>query len=272
MDKKIPFGLKNGEIVDISQVESGINCNCLCPNCGSQLIAKKGLKTRHHFAHYNSEECKGAYETAIHLMSKKILEKYKRISLPKVDLTIGVNGCTNYTLYRENVIEFDSVQVEQKLQNTIPDIVLIKSGRKLAVEIAVTHFVDDLKTEKIKDHKTSTIEIDLSKEIKNIDEEYLTDILINKLENKKWIFNNKADKFYKRITNYAIPLELQSRGFTVHVDNCPLNVRIWRGQPYANFIDDCHDCTYYFNKIDNNKIFCLGANTKEVETILQSLN
>ena len=59
MDIKLPFGLQNGKLVDISFVESGLACNCVCPCCKQQLVAKKGNIKGHHFAHHNKEDCKG---------------------------------------------------------------------------------------------------------------------------------------------------------------------------------------------------------------------
>lgn len=38
------YALKVAEIVNIAGVESGKKCNCVCPACGEQLIAKKGKK------------------------------------------------------------------------------------------------------------------------------------------------------------------------------------------------------------------------------------
>ena len=73
---KLPFGLKNGQIVEINEVEKGLACNCICPSCGSPLIARKGQKKIHHFAHYKAD-CKAALETAIHLAAKKYYLKKK---------------------------------------------------------------------------------------------------------------------------------------------------------------------------------------------------
>ena len=67
----------NGEIIHISQAESGMSGDYLCPKCGSILIAKKGDIRSHHFAHYNFEQCTGAQESALHFMAKDILKQHK---------------------------------------------------------------------------------------------------------------------------------------------------------------------------------------------------
>ena len=76
------YGMVDGEIIHISEVNSGILQNCLCPKCGSILIAKKGDIRKHHFAHYNYENCQGEQETALHLLAKEILYQEKCVCLP----------------------------------------------------------------------------------------------------------------------------------------------------------------------------------------------
>jgi competence CoiA-like predicted nuclease len=53
---KLPFGLRDGELVHISTVQSGLACKCSCAACDAILIARKGIKNAHHFAHYKAEE------------------------------------------------------------------------------------------------------------------------------------------------------------------------------------------------------------------------
>lgn len=268
MNIKLPFGLKNGEIIDISKVESGLKCECVCPHCKSQLIARKGYKTVHHFAHYKSHECELAYETAIHMMSKKIFEKHKRIKVPRVEFIIGKNYFKKFTLYKAAYVNFESVTSEKKLNNIVPDIILEVNGKKLLVEIAVTHFIDESKNNKLNSYKMSTIEIDLSKENRDINEDYLTELLIDKLENKKWIYNAKWNIVTEKIKKFAIPFKLIHRLYTLHVDDCPIKSRIWKGKVYANFYDDCQDCIYYFGERAYNEIYCTGNSKSKVDEIL----
>jgi competence CoiA-like predicted nuclease len=70
--KPICYGLKNGEIVNISDVERGLACGCTCLECGAKLEAHQGEKNIYHFKHHNREERINCYETAIHLASKKL--------------------------------------------------------------------------------------------------------------------------------------------------------------------------------------------------------
>lgn len=65
------YALKNGKTVHISEVESGLKCECICPACGEALIARKGKKVIHHFAHKSTEECEYGYQTSLHLVARK---------------------------------------------------------------------------------------------------------------------------------------------------------------------------------------------------------
>lgn len=238
---KIPFGKRENEIVHISQItneERGIKCNCVCVNCGERLVAKIGgnKKTRH-FAHYKECICNGGLESALHLFAKDIFNKRKEIMIPSLyikfcnysfersDIEISSKEgerayfeCTSVKknedydylnisydikkICRGQKLKFDKVEIEKVIGDIKPDIILSVSNRKLLVEIAVTHFIDDKKRDKINKKGLSTIEIDLSeyKEKFNIlDKKYLEDIIVNKVENKGWIYNEKCEKVIEYI-------------------------------------------------------------------------
>ena len=55
--EKIIYALKDGCLVSIEDVESGIACGCKCPACNENLVAKKGKIKIHHFAHSSTTNC-----------------------------------------------------------------------------------------------------------------------------------------------------------------------------------------------------------------------
>ena len=210
---KIEYGLKNDKLVSIfelSEKERGLKCNCVCPNCKGALVARLGEQNAHHFAHFH-EECDilAIQETTLHIMAKEIIEKYKLvmfpplyISFPDTNLYKSLNN-EQRTLYNQQIKEsflaidsqsvlFDTVYLEKKLSKITPDVIATVNGKQCFIEIAVSHFIDREKEEKIKQLKMPTIEIDLSCFLHDqIDKHKIKDIILNSAMQKKWIFNPK---------------------------------------------------------------------------------
>lgn len=196
------YGLKDGQLKHISEVENGLKCNCICAACEKKLVARnnEGNKRIHHFAHYESAECKYGVQTSIHLVAKEILEKKGEIKVPKVSVFLNEGIEINErrifiskgyfeNLSEEKYIKFDNVILEKKLHKFIPDVVAIVDNKKLIIEIAVTHFVGRQKLQKIIDSKISAIEIDLSKIQNNFNINEFEPLIIENIESKKWLHN-----------------------------------------------------------------------------------
>ena len=189
MSIKLEYGLKNGRLVHISDTVNGLGCECICPKCNAVLIAKKGDIKENHFAHYNSEDCIGAAETALHLLAKEIIQDNKQVAIP-------CWGHQYYKFYKRSICIFDNVMLEQRIENIIPDIVGYKNNIPMIIEIKVTHGVEPQKLNKIKIMNISAIEIDLSELPRNIKREDLKKILLEispYSEKVKWLYN-KFDK------------------------------------------------------------------------------
>ena len=171
-DKQIPFGLRDGRLVHVDEVERGLKCGCVCPDCEAPLIARHGAKNIHHFAHANGASCEGAYETSLHLAAKEVLEEEKHIVLPAVTAKLQNNRApVEFAPALDHPI--DSIELEKKLGTTIPDATAIVAGNKLAIEIKVTHGVDDEKLSRIRQERVSTLEIDLSDLPRDLDKDLI---------------------------------------------------------------------------------------------------
>ena len=182
------------ELVDIVNVERGIKCNCVCPACGIQLVAHKAEIT-HHFKHYRKEECISGIETAIHLKAKEIIASAKQIKLPSLSVNKSIGEFNSFiSILTPKVISLDYVRIEKKEGKIIPDIIATHKGKRLLIEIAVTHFVDRKKQKRIREQGISCIEIDLSKlhnSTTNITDTELVKSIIESVDNKKWVHNVK---------------------------------------------------------------------------------
>lgn len=250
------YALKNDSIVSISEVESGLKCSCTCPACGEKLVAKKGKKMMHHFAHHSGENCAYGYESSLHLAAKDILSKAKKMTIPPVYVKFPDSYKQDEIISRAKEIEIENVELEKQFGSIVPDVVVYAGGKTFFIEIYVTHCIDEEKLEKLRNARMSTIEIDLSKKAKMISVDELTEILLNDSAEKQWKYNRLSEEYLKRFISIAEEKEIVSRGFAMHVDYCPISTRTWRGKPYANYIDDCLYCKYCISS--NDPFLCSG--------------
>ena len=82
----LSWALQGVEIKHIDEVENGLKCNCVCPQCNGPLIARnRGEIKRSHFAHTTDTFCAGAEETALHLAAKHIIYNSSDILTPEYE-------------------------------------------------------------------------------------------------------------------------------------------------------------------------------------------
>ncbi|WP_367395143.1 competence protein CoiA family protein [Cupriavidus sp. Agwp_2] len=225
---KLPYALDpSGKIVSVQDVPNGLACNCTCPGCGARLIAKQGSEQVWHFSHYRAENCQAGYESALHLAVKALLEADPQIALPTCfvvrhetegsrtrgskDSTWSgvfeyVTGESEQVWARDlasvhhrgiaelpgKMVRFDRVEVERAHGSIRPDLVGIVGERRINLEVAVTHFIDNEKLAKIRDLAVPTLEIVLPPSI-DPDWEALRKIL-HSPDGKFWRFNPLAEQ------------------------------------------------------------------------------
>jgi uncharacterized protein YbaR (Trm112 family) len=201
IEAQIPFGFKNGVVVQVSEVKSGLACECLCPVCKRPLQARKGSQRTHHFSHDPSEEtktCEGAFETSVHLMAKQILredgfaitpELIIKASKPDIDGKVYED---EITVEKEARKEFERVELEKRLEEIRPDIIAYTNGIPLLIEVAVTNFTGSIKKKIIRDKGLYAIEIDLSSVKSSTTKEELRKLLNGNKAKRKWLSNPGA--------------------------------------------------------------------------------
>lgn len=153
----------DGSIVHVSEVASGRACLCICPGCAAPLVARKGCKVDHHFAHTgsaNGQPCRTGPETALHKFAKEILGRRLRLALPALTLEEGVD---RWTRYGGGTRAFDEAVLERRLGDIVPDVIVRRGGRDLIVEFAVTHVCEPAKVDRIREIDVAAVEIDLSR-------------------------------------------------------------------------------------------------------------
>lgn len=158
-DVRLAYGQRaDGTIAHISEVTSGLACECVCPGCGVDLVARRGDAKEHHFAHRSSAQCAHAVESALHKLAKEVLHERREILLPEVSATR--EGRTLVT-HPADIHRFDDAVLEQRLDAIVPDVIVRKGAHRLLVEMFVTHRCGPEKIELIRQMGLSCVEIDL---------------------------------------------------------------------------------------------------------------
>lgn len=198
MITNLPYGLIDGKLRLIHEVDSGLKCGCVCPSCGGALVARKGSERAHHFAHHHEGNCKGAIETALHLAAKEILAEHQKIMLPALEEYDSQYSKRIIILSEPFEAEMEEVRLEQKQDNFKPDVIGVIKGREIYIEIAVTHFVDEEKELRVRKKGVSMLEIDLSDLNDGFTKEELIEAVIYSHLNKNWIYNAKQEYLLER--------------------------------------------------------------------------
>lgn len=146
---KVPYGDRDGKLVHASQVERGLAARCICIECGTRLVARRGPKTRAHFAHHASTAyCDG--ESLLHRLGKRILAQ-------RIEGAIAAQRSVNvlwqcercYHNHKTNLVQGASaVAVERTIHTAAgairPDVVVFGPSAELRtfIEVIVTHEPD----------------------------------------------------------------------------------------------------------------------------------
>ena len=254
-DVKLCFGMRDGHVVHISQLtaqEKGLRCNCTCSHCHQPLQAKMGTKRAHHFAHNSNCDIWAANQTAIHYLAEEIISNTHKVSLPPVLIYLRELDFSAHELYGyENLLpEYlvlapatmaicEDITLEKRIGRIVPDILLTINGQTIFAEIAVSHFVDEKKLEKIVALGVPTFEIDLSGllSFEHLTKHELEQILLRPVARKWLLPPNKSEAMKLAKTEYLALMEatraerdalLKNRGTShqitnTQVDTAPLN-------------------------------------------------
>ncbi len=199
---------KIGNLKTIYEVETGIACDCFCPNCKSPLEAKNKNKTSNesleigqriaHFAHSDGSVCSHARESAIHLLAKKVLLETKTLLIPPLIRE-------NIRLREERKVIFEKAEKEKEYGQPIfkPDIILTaKTKQQLFVEFYKTHSLDGEKISKIRTFNISCVEIDINdiEPVVNgkLNISQLREVFENDSSRITWVYNSQEESLFQK--------------------------------------------------------------------------
>lgn len=198
---QIPYGLRNGSVVHVGDVVSGVSCECVCLNCGGELIARKGAVRQQHFAHRSGQECAGLAEGVLHKAAKELLCGVSQFEVPPYvwERSRRLAGAKSLT-HKKQLIPGGKIRVLRAdpefrtPPNFIPDVALLaesarQKAKQLFVEIVVSNRINRLKQRKIRRYGVPTIEIHLTPEDLALSLEQMRRKLEGLSKAKRWIFH-----------------------------------------------------------------------------------
>lgn len=204
------YGLRpDGTHAHISQVPGGLACGCICPACERTVVARKGTKTVHHFAHYGTGNgCGRGAETNAHIWAKEVLAREKRIMLPAV---AAQQGRERLQLHAPRLFTFADAHLEKALGDIVPDVILTtRDGRRLLVEVLVTHRCGPDKISKLRAESLPTVEVDLGAWRTSGDRAAIEKALIETAP-REWLHNDKKDLAAQKLQAQITAREEQER-------------------------------------------------------------
>lgn len=270
---QLPYGLRDGQLVHIDAAAPGRRCGCVCPECRQPLVAKKGTKIRHHFAHDHNADCPGALESALHLAAKEILTVHRCLRLPAVTLNFPSLKAP-WRLFPARWVRFDAVMSERKTGGVRPDLIGLAGERILLIEIAVTHPAGPEKRERIRQLGLSALEISLAHlASEKLVPQSLAREIIGRLANRQWLYNHKAEQTRQHLQDLATWKPVLQLNRRLAVPDCPLRRRHSQ-MALADVSRDCLFCEYCLdNGLDSGaqRVGCLGeSGIREYEDLVLS--
>lgn len=200
----LPYGWRDGRLVSVHEVDRGLACRCLCPNCGGELVARKGMVRVHHFAHASGHDCGSGVETAIHMLAKDIVAAAPQIFVPGFTHRhripaggVPIEGIASFAPISLPVYSATKEAAVFAGGHTFRADVLLeveyeRARCPLAVEICVSHPIDERKKAALSRHDIASVEIVI--EDKGVlsghpdeDMNRLRKHLLDRLHGKQWI-------------------------------------------------------------------------------------
>ncbi len=198
----LPFAtrLSDGKLVSPEEVERGRACNCACPGCNVEVLAKQGTEREWHFAHAKGEKCDEGYEVSIHELAKQMLRQRKELLLPSlIAKASGVDAYGRFLEEREPVLESSLVKLDEcktgvNLGGVNVDAIGFLKGHKILIEVTVFHRLMPDKQERLVETKIPSIQINLEQfKSRQVTRELLEKAIFEDENIRLWLYHPKYD-------------------------------------------------------------------------------
>lgn len=250
MPEKLFHAVKDGRLIDILDISAddwGLKCGCACAGCGAPLVAHnrafEGRKKAVYFSHHSDADCRGARESALHLLAKEVAEKSPELVFPELKLPWDEGYGSGGLIAGTKMVRVTNPESEPWVDGVRPDMAVTASSinKTVYLEFKVTHEVETPKANLARKSGWLMIEYDLSDLLKirfdrALVRKRLTDV--TEAHFHKWVWHPWITKIGKR---FRKSVQLLQKG-----RKCPAGLGIVEG-PYPRGIykyphAPCFDC------------------------------
>jgi hypothetical protein len=195
---KLPYGIKEGELVHVALVKQGANCECICPKCAGALVAAKGEFNADHFRHQDLSNCEGAAEFALRAKIMELLQSSLELTLP---VSLDPTNSQLETLVNETTVKIESMAPVSSPDPLTPRFEIKTSGH--SEEEIITVIVNlGKKAPKDTDEDKPYIEINLA-DFDELSEERLKAAVHEQTGCWRWIKRPLAEKKLQEKLHYT---------------------------------------------------------------------
>ena len=153
----------------------------------------------------------------------------------------------------------DSVEQEKNLGDIKPDLYAEYDGKPVAIEIFVSHAVDDEKFANIQHHRLTTFEINLSQVVFETREEVKRAIYdvknVRPIYDEQFTEKELANK--KRFIDTNGTIKIVRNGI---ISECPMRIELRGGRAMLSPVDSglCRKCPFGYKAKDEDVVYCIG--------------
>lgn len=203
-EKSLLYAKLDNRWVHISEVETGLQCNCKCPECNEQLIAKKGNIKKHHFAHMKFSTCNLDNNTPLLKLILSIIKNSTGFAFPEFDFynIVGSSNINPHIHFDKTIIKPTNLYIDKKNNG-----IYIKNSEGKVTFLNIADKVSP-KYHGAISKKHSILTLALSEDDLNTPIYRLKRIITERTDNKKWVFNKDADDYFANLLDGSNRLKI----------------------------------------------------------------
>ncbi len=220
---RVLYGLRNGTLVSARDADRGAACQCTCPGCGGELIARKGPRNRPHFSHAAGDETRGCGETALHYAAKTLLAAPGDFALPGWEPPSGSEverglynlrdgGAAVRRIRQHHSRPPRPIRIERAESEVIheggrwrTDVQAWVAGQRLQVEIRVHHATGEEKRAGLRANNLAALEVTLDPSDAALGDPAELEQAVRHRAARRWLTHPRREAAYAEALLRALP-------------------------------------------------------------------